>query len=324
MLVCNSEKKPIKLWLDDIEAGAMDQAVNLANLPFVYKHIAVMPDAHFGYGMPIGGVMATEGVIIPNAVGVDIGCGMCAVRTSLDASQLPESMRKVRNQIERDVPVGFNMHSNRKVRFKAASHVEPGLKEILDRHPGITSKSPKKDSWARQIGTLGGGNHFIEICLDEEDRVWIMLHSGSRGIGNKIGQYFISKAREVIAQADIHLPDRDLAYLTEGSGLFADYWQALTWAQEYAARNRQEMLDIVIEALGRTLPPFELEDAVINCHHNYAAKEMHDGTEIYVTRKGAIRAGAGELGIIPGSMGARSFIVRGKGNAKSFSSCHER
>jgi tRNA-splicing ligase RtcB len=182
---------------------------------------------------------------------------MCAVRTSLSASQLPESLRQLRNQIERDVPVGFNMHNNRNVRFKAASTVEPGLKEILDRHPGITSKSPRKDSWARQIGTLGGGNHFIEICLDEEDRVWIMLHSGSRGIGNKIGQYFIEKAKEVIAQADVHLPDRDLAYLTEGSGLFADYWQALTWAQEYAARNRQEMLDIVIEALGRTLPPFD-------------------------------------------------------------------
>ena len=314
-------KSPVLIWTDEVESAALDQLKNMANLPVIHGHIAVMPDVHMGKGATVGSVIPTRAAIIPAAVGVDIGCGMCAVRTSLSAAQLPESLRKLRNQIERDVPVGFNMHNNRKVRFKAARHLEPGLKEILDRHPGITSKSPRKDSWARQIGTLGGGNHFIEICLDEEDRVWIMLHSGSRGIGNKIGQYFIGKAKEVIAKADVHLPDQDLAYLTEGSGLFADYWQALTWAQEYAARNRQEMLDIVIEALGRTLPPFDLDEAAINCHHNYAAKETHDGTEVYVTRKGAIRAGAGELGIIPGSMGARSYIVRGKGNVKSLCSC---
>ncbi len=314
-------KSPVLVWTDEVESSALDQLSNMANLPIIHGHIAVMPDVHMGKGATVGSVIPTRAAIIPAAVGVDIGCGMCAVRTSLTATQLPDSLRQVRNAIERDVPVGFNMHSNRRARFKAASKVEPGLKEILDRHPGITSKSPKKDSWARQIGTLGGGNHFIEVCLDEEDRVWIMLHSGSRGIGNKIGQYFIEKAKEVIAKANVHLPDTDLAYLTEGTGLFADYWHALTWAQEYAARNRQEMLDIVIGALGRNLPPFDLDEAAINCHHNYAAKEMHDGTEIYVTRKGAIRAGAGELGIIPGSMGARSYIVRGKGNEKSFSSC---
>jgi len=314
-------KSPVLIWTDEVESAALDQLRNVANLPVIHGHIAVMPDVHLGKGATVGSVIPTRAAIIPAAVGVDIGCGMCAVRTSLSAAQLPESLRPLRNQIERDVPVGFNMHNNRRVRFKAAGEVEPGLKEILDRHPGITSKSLRRDSWARQIGTLGGGNHFIEICLDEEDRVWIMLHSGSRGIGNKIGQYFIGKAKEVIAKADVHLPDQDLAYLTEGSGLFADYWQALNWAQEYAARNRQEMLDIVIEALGRTLPPFDLDEAAINCHHNYAAKETHDGTEVYVTRKGAIRAGAGELGIIPGSMGARSYIVRGKGNAKSFCSC---
>jgi tRNA-splicing ligase RtcB len=314
-------KSPVLVWTDEVEYAALDQLRNMSNLSIVHGHIAVMPDVHLGKGATVGSVIPTRAAIIPAAVGVDIGCGMCAVRTSLAASQLPESLRQVRNQIERDVPVGFNMHSNRNLRAHAASKVEAGLKDILERHPGIASRSPKKDSWARQIGTLGGGNHFIEICLDEADRVWIMLHSGSRGIGNKIGQYFISKAREVIAKTDVTLPDRDLAYLTEGSGLFADYWQALTWAQDYAARNRQEMLDIVIEAMARTLPPFELEDAAINCHHNYAAKETHDGTEVYVTRKGAIRAGAGELGIIPGSMGARSYIVRGKGNAKSFCSC---
>jgi tRNA-splicing ligase RtcB len=314
-------KSPVLVWTDEVESAALDQLSNVANLPIIHGHIAVMPDVHLGKGATVGSVIPTRAAIIPAAVGVDIGCGMCAVRTSLTATQLPDSLRQVRNAIERDVPVGFNMHSNRRARFKAASEVEPGLKQILDRHPGITSKSPKKDSWARQIGTLGGGNHFIEVCLDEEDRVWIMLHSGSRGIGNKIGQYFIEKAKEVIAKADVHLPDKDLAYLTEGSGLFADYWHALTWAQEYAARNRQEMLDIVIGALGRNLPAFDLDEAAINCHHNYAAKEWHDGIEIYVTRKGAIRAGAGELGIIPGSMGARSFIVRGKGNEKSFNSC---
>ena len=314
-------KSPVLIWTDDVESSARDQLSRMADLSIVHSHIAVMPDVHMGKGATVGSVIPTRKAIIPAAVGVDIGCGMCAVRTSLTAAQLPESLRQVRNQIERDVPVGFNMHSNRHVRSKAANVVEPGLKEILDRHPGITSKSPKKDSWARQIGTLGGGNHFIEICLDEADRVWIMLHSGSRGIGNKIGQYFIGKAKEVIAKTDVELPDSDLAYLTEGSGLFADYWSALSWAQDYAARNRQEMLEIVLEALGRSLPPFELEAAAINCHHNYATREIHDGTEIYVTRKGAIRAGAGELGIIPGSMGARSYIVRGKGNAKSFCSC---
>jgi tRNA-splicing ligase RtcB len=314
-------KSPVLIWTDDVESSAHEQLSRMADLSIVHSHIAVMPDVHMGKGATVGSVIPTREAIIPAAVGVDIGCGMCALRTSLHADQLPESLRQLRNQIERDVPVGFDMHSNRRARFEAAAAVEPGLKQILDRHPGIASKSRNKDAWARQIGTLGGGNHFIELCLDEEDRVWVMLHSGSRGIGNRIGQYFIEKAKEVIAKTDVQLPDRDLAYLVEGSGLFADYWQALTWAQEYASRNRQEMLDIVLEALARHLPPFELDEAAINCHHNYAAREVHDGTEIYVTRKGAIRAGAGELGIIPGSMGARSYIVRGKGNAKSFCSC---
>ncbi len=316
-------KSPVLVWTDEVESSAHEQLLRMAELPFVHSHIAVMPDVHMGKGATVGSVIPTRGAIIPAAVGVDIGCGMCAVRTSLTADQLPESLRPLRNQIERDVPVGFDMHRSSRVRSKAAAEVEPGLKIILDRHPGITAKtkSRAKDSWARQIGTLGGGNHFIELCLDEADRVWVMLHSGSRGIGNKIGQYFIERAREEIAKDGVNLPDRDLAYLTEGSSLFSDYWEALTWAQHYAARNRQEMLDLVLDALARHLPPFELEEAAINCHHNYAAQERHDGTEIYVTRKGAIRAGAGELGIIPGSMGARSYIVRGKGNAKSFSSC---
>ncbi len=315
-------KVPVLVWTDEVESSAYDQLKRMADLPVVHGHIAVMPDVHMGKGATVGSVIPTRGAIIPAAVGVDIGCGMCAVRTSLTAADLPESLRAVRNQIERDVPVGFDMHSNHRTRAKAAGDVEPGLRRILGKHPKIVSnKVRNQDAWARQIGTLGGGNHFIELCLDEADRVWVMLHSGSRGIGNKIGQYFINKAKEVISKTDVRLPDKDLAYLVEGNDLFADYWEALNWAQAYAARNRQEMLDLVLDAMARTLPPFELEEAAINCHHNYTAMETHDGTEVYVTRKGAIRAGAGELGIIPGSMGARSYIVRGLGNEKSFCSC---
>ena len=315
-------KVPVLVWTDEVESSAYDQLKRMADLPVVHGHIAVMPDVHMGKGATVGSVIPTRGAIIPAAVGVDIGCGMCAVRTSLTAADLPESLRAVRNQIERDVPVGFDMHSNHRTRAKAAGDVEPGLRRILGKHPKIVSnKVRNQDAWARQIGTLGGGNHFIELCLDEADRVWVMLHSGSRGIGNKIGQYFINEAKEVISKTDVRLPDKDLAYLVEGNDLFADYWEALNWAQAYAARNRQEMLDLVLDAMARTLPPFELEEAAINCHHNYTAMETHDGTEVYVTRKGAIRAGAGELGIIPGSMGARSYIVRGLGNEKSFCSC---
>ncbi len=314
-------KVPVLVWTDEIEPPALEQLKRMAELPIVHGHIAAMPDVHLGKGATVGSVIPTLSAIIPAAVGVDIGCGMCAVRSTLDASDLPESLRAVRNDIERSVPVGFDMHSNRNMRAEAARAVEPGLAAILARHPKIASKSRNRDSWARQLGTLGGGNHFIEVCLDEADHVWVMLHSGSRGIGNRIGQYFIERARETVARAGVRLPDRDLAFLTEGDGLFEDYWTALTWAQAYAARNRQEMLDLVLAALARHLPAFELAEAAINCHHNYAAKETHDGSEVYVTRKGAIRAGAGELGIIPGSMGARSYIVRGKGNPKSFDSC---
>ncbi len=315
-------KVPVLVWTDEVESSAYDQLKRMADLPVVHGHIAVMPDVHMGKGATVGSVIPTRGAIIPAAVGVDIGCGMIATQLSIDAAQLPDSLAGVRAAIEERVPVGFDMHSNHRTRAKAAGEVEPGLRRILGKHPKIVSnKVRNQDAWARQIGTLGGGNHFIELCLDEADRVWVMLHSGSRGIGNKIGQYFINEAKEVISKTDVRLPDKDLAYLVEGNDLFADYWEALNWAQAYAARNRQEMLDLVLDAMARTLPPFELEEAAINCHHNYTAMETHDGTEVYVTRKGAIRAGAGELGIIPGSMGARSYIVRGLGNEKSFCSC---
>ncbi len=314
-------KAPVLVWTDEIEQPALDQLKRMANLPIVHGHIAAMPDVHLGKGATVGSVIPTRSAIIPAAVGVDIGCGMCAVRTTLDATALPESLREVRNAIERAVPVGFDMHSSRNARNDAARAVEPGLRAILDRHPKIVAKTRNRDAWARQLGTLGGGNHFIELCLDENDRVWVMLHSGSRGIGNRIGQYFIERARESAQRSNLRLPDRDLAYFVEGDGLFDDYWTALNWAQTYAARNRREMLDLVLAAIARHLPEFELAETAINCHHNYAAREIHDGSEIYVTRKGAIRAGAGELGIIPGSMGARSYIVRGRGNPKSFESC---
>ena len=320
-MTLNKGKVPVHIWTDEVESTALDQLSRVADLPIVHSHVAAMPDVHAGIGATVGSVIPTRKAIIPAAVGVDIGCGMAAVRTSLKAYQLPDSLAGVRSAIEAGVPVGFGMHKERNTRGSAAKAVSGGLHAILEKHPGIVARGKTKDAWARQLGTLGGGNHFIEVCLDEENRVWIMLHSGSRGIGNQIGRYFIEQAKDEVARLDIHLADRNLAYFTEGTGLFADYWEALSWAQDYAARNRQEMMDIVLDALGATLPPFELEDAVVNCHHNYTQLEEHDGEEVYVTRKGAIRAGVGELGIIPGSMGAKSYIVRGKGNAASYCSC---
>ncbi len=320
-MTLNKGQAPVHIWTDDVESTALDQLSRVAELPIIHSHVAAMPDVHAGIGATVGSVIPTRKAIIPAAVGVDIGCGMAAVRTSLTADQVPDSLSGVRGAIEAGVPVGFNMHDQRTMRNQAARSVSSGLDAILAKHPDIVSKSKDKGAWAKQIGTLGGGNHFIEICLDESNRVWVMLHSGSRGIGNQIGRYFIEKAKEQVAKLDVRLPDQNLAYLTEGTGLFADYWEALSWAQNYAARNRQEMMDIVLEALGETLPPFTLDDAVVNCHHNYTQLEKHEGAEVYVTRKGAIRAGVGELGIIPGSMGAKSYIVRGKGNKESFCSC---
>lgn len=312
---------PVHVWTDQIESAAIDQLVNTASLPFVHSHVAAMPDVHLGMGATVGSVVPTRQAIVPAAVGVDIGCGMAAVMTSLRAQDLPDSLVSVRSGIEQRVPVGFNMHAGRFVRNRAAKALDAGLDGILRKHPKITARSKDRMSWAKQIGTLGGGNHFIELCLDEADRVWVMLHSGSRGIGNLIGRYFIGQAKEEMLRQDVRLPDKDLAYLTEDTQHFADYWQALDWAQGYAMVNRQEMLKLVLEALEATLPSFTLEKAAINCHHNYVAKERHYNEEVYVTRKGAIRAGAGDLGIIPGSMGAKSYIVRGLGNEQSFCSC---
>ncbi|NLR73873.1 RtcB family protein [Leeia aquatica] len=326
LLTLNKGRVPVKIWTDQIEPQAMQQLVNVAQLPIVHGHIAAMPDVHAGIGATVGSVIPTKGAIIPAAVGVDIGCGMNAIRTTLTASDLPDNLLRLRSSIEASVPVGFNQHEASKVRGSAFARISRPLDARLDvivgKHPGLMKMQRKfAQTWRCQMGTLGGGNHFIELCLDEEQRVWVMLHSGSRGIGNVMGRYFIDAARKEMRRHQIHLPDIDLAYLQEGSEWFDDYVEALNWAQDYALLNRRTMMELVVSAIRPLLPAFGLDGEAINCHHNYVQEETHFGQSLYITRKGAIRAGQGELGIIPGSMGARSFIVRGLGNAQSFCSC---
>jgi tRNA-splicing ligase RtcB len=313
---------PVRIYTDELEPQARLQLVNVSKLPIVHHHVAAMPDVHLGIGATVGSVIPTLRAIIPAAVGVDIGCGMIAARLSLTGDDFQEKdLQRVFDRISRDVPVGFEQHDERGVRSDAAKGFKRPLLKILEKHPGIQKRVGKHSSWARQIGTLGGGNHFIELCLDEENRAWVMLHSGSRGIGNAIGTYFIELAKKDWERNDVHLPDRDLAYFPEGARHFDDYVEAVGWAQDYARANRAEMADIVLEALRRHLPSFEVTGAAVNCHHNYVERERHYGEDVWLTRKGAIRARAGELGIIPGSMGARSYIVRGRGAAESFHSC---
>jgi len=317
---------PVHIYTDDIGHDALQQLLNVANLPIVHPHVAAMPDVHFGTGATVGSVIPTRGAIIPAAVGVDIGCGMNAVCTSLTASELPDSLARLRSAIEASVPVGFEQHEWNKVRGSAHARVGRPLNDRLDRivakHKGIMKMQHKfAQTWICQLGTLGGGNHFIEICLDETQRVWIMLHSGSRGIGNVIGRYFISAARKDMMRHQVRLPDKDLSYFSEGSAWFDDYVEAVEWAQDYAMINRREMMRRVVEVMAQYLPPFKLVGEAINCHHNYVSQETHGNERLFVTRKGAISARDGELGIIPGSMGAKSYIVRGKGNPDSFCSC---
>jgi len=315
---------PVRIYTGEIEPAARAQLVNVSKLPIVHHHVAAMPDVHLGIGATVGSVIPTLRAIIPAAVGVDIGCGMMATRLSLTSSQLDErALTKVFNQISRDVPVGFAQHKDRDVRDHAAKPFQRGLKRILEKHPAIDKRKGKTGrSWAHQLGTLGGGNHFIEVCLDESGSVWVMLHSGSRGVGNRIGTYFIELAKRDMRHWFINLPDENLAYLPEGTQHFDDYVEAVGWAQDYARANRHLMLGAALEALAVAVPkPFSCDVAAINCHHNYVARETHFGAEVLVTRKGAVRAGEGELGIIPGSMGTRSYIVRGKGNKESFCSC---
>ena len=315
---------PVKIWTDDVDEKSKLQLSNIASLPFIHHHVAAMPDVHLGKGATIGSVIATHKAIIPAAVGVDIGCGMVAARLSLTANDIDEkTLNKVFDQISRDVPVGRNQHKDDRILVDAAKPFEPGLKALTDRHPQLLKAFGKFSNWMNQMGTLGGGNHFIEVCLDESDQIWVMLHSGSRGIGNAIADYFIRLARKDMERLMVQLPDQDLAYFPEGSEFFADYVEAVHWAQEYAMQNRTSMLELVLAALKRHLPPFDVTTEAVNCHHNYVAKEHHFGEDVWVTRKGAIRAREGDLGIVPGSMGARSFIVQGRGNPESFcSSAH--
>jgi len=261
--------RPIKIWADPIEPQALNQLRNIADLPIIHSHVAAMPDAHMGIGATVGSVLATRGAIIPAAVGVDIGCGMIAARLSLTAERLDEkSLRRVFEQISRDVPVGRGQHRESHARAAAAKSFEPGLKRLTDRHPQLLKSFGKFSNWIFQLGSLGSGNHFIEVCLDEVGRVWVMLHSGSRGIGNAIGTYFIGLARGDMERLQMNLPDRDLAYFPEGTKHFADYVEAVGWAQRYAAQNREEMLALVIAALRRHLPPFDVTSEAVNCHHN--------------------------------------------------------
>lgn len=320
---------PIKRWTRGVqlEEAAHEQLRNVASMPFIHKHIAVMPDVHWGMGATIGSVIPTKGAIIPAAVGVDIGCGMMAVQTTLKAGDLPDNLLEIRTAIEAAVPHGRtdNGGKNDRGAFGAISNMvnliwankfHDGYSQICERHP-----KAKAFNTVNHLGTLGSGNHFIEMCLDEQDRVWFMLHSGSRGVGNRIGMYFIDKAKKDMGRWFINLPDKDLAYIVEGSPLFGDYVKAVFWAQKFAEVNRELMMSAVIESVMNILP-FELSDeTAVSCHHNYIAKENHFGANIWVTRKGAVRAREGDLGIIPGSMGTRSFIVRGKGNQDSFNSC---
>jgi tRNA-splicing ligase RtcB (3'-phosphate/5'-hydroxy nucleic acid ligase) len=318
----------VKMWTHGVPVDelARQQLANIARMPFVRSHLAVMPDVHVGKGATVGSVIATKGAIIPAAVGVDIGCGMMAVQTTLTAQDLPDSLAELRARIERAVPHGTVTTSGRAHRGAwtvTPDSVRTRWQTLAARHDAIVAKYPSlaQKEPHKQLGTLGGGNHFIEVCLDTDQAVWVMLHSGSRGIGNLIGQLFIELARKDMQRHFINLPDRDLAYLVEGTKHFDDYVEAMTWAQDYAAHNRRSMMDAVLRVMRETLPPFQLGDVAVNCHHNYCTHETHFGEDLIVTRKGAVSAKRGELGIIPGSMGARSYIVRGRGNPDSFMSC---
>ena len=320
---------PIKMWTRGVpvEDQARAQLARAAQMPFIFRHVAAMPDVHVGIGATVGSVIPTKGAVIPAAVGVDIGCGMMAARTSLMASDLPDNLEGIRSAIEQAVPHGRDV--GRGKRDKGAWGDPPpdivaAWATLVERFSRITDKYPrlKNTNNLVHLGTLGTGNHFIELCLDEAQRVWAMLHSGSRGVGNAIGSFFIELAREDMRKWHINLPDRDLAYFPEGTDHFDDYVEAVGWAQDYAALNRRMMMTNVIKALRTQIgKPFDAELEAVNCHHNYVTRENHFGENVLVTRKGAVRAAKGTLGIIPGSMGAKSFIVRGLGNPESFDSC---
>ena len=325
---------PVKIWTDDIDDNAKLQLENMSQLPFIHKHIAAMPDVHWGMGATIGSVIPSVGAIVPAAVGVDLGCGMMAIQTSLTADDLPDNLHDLRSAIERAVPHGGPgvKGSWTEAGRKVPSYVldiwnhsfVKNYEKITDKATNIAkSRGGKVSATYQQLGTLGGGNHFIEICLDETDKVWIMLHSGSRGVGNRIGMNFINKAKEEMERyhIDEYLPDKDLSYLVEHTKVFDDYVEAVEWAQNYARVNREVMMNNVMIVMADKFKDFSITNTAINCHHNYISRENHYGSNVLVTRKGAIRARVGDMGIIPGSMGAKSFIVKGKGNKESFCSC---
>ena len=330
----DATRVPIKAWTRGVpmEDAAFDQLRKLSALPFVHRHLAVMPDVHAGKGSTVGTVIATRGAIIPAAVGVDIGCGMCASLTSLTAGDLPDGLGGVRSAIEAAVPHGRTDNGGPNDRGAWGSDRDTPLVALefcMDRC-GVTNKiaaaNPRLEKAMarspRHCGTLGTGNHFIEVCLDEQDRVWVMLHSGSRGIGNAIGQHFIDVARQDMRTWFVNLPDADLAYLPEGTQHFDDYVEAVGWAQDFAALNRSVMMRATLTAIADELKRSITADVqAVNCHHNYVEREHHFGANVWVTRKGAVRARVGDLGIIPGSMGTRSYIVAGLGNRESFCSC---
>jgi tRNA-splicing ligase RtcB len=317
---------PLKMWTRGVpvEDEAKRQLLNAARLPIVYPHIAAMPDVHFGIGATVGSIPTLK-AIIPAAVGVDIGCGMMAAKTTLRAEDLPDNLGPLRAAIERAVPHGRQPGSRDPGAWQkppgsvntAWAQLEPEFTELCRDYPKL-----EKTNHIQHLGTLGTGNHFIEVCLDEAGFVWFMLHSGSRGVGNFIGTMFIELAKQDALRNNANLPDRDLAYFEEGSRYFGDYVRAVGWAQRFAAINREVMMKRVIEAAKAVIHKnFQSHVEAVNCHHNYVSRERHFGEDVYVTRKGAVSAKAGQLGIIPGSMGARSYIVRGKGNPESFESC---
>lgn len=328
--VFNGEKTHAKIWSDHVEESAMKQIEDLCALPFIHKHVAIMPDVHCGYGSTVGSVIPTIGAIIPAAVGVDIGCGMMAVQLDLNASQLPDSLKEARSAIESTVPHGRTDNGGKNDRGawgdKLPDDVESAWLPMDVKLIGLAERHPKllkgHVNTYRHLGSLGTGNHFIEICLDETDTVWVMLHSGSRGIGNRIGTYFISLAKEDMKRWFINVPDKDLSYFPEGTDHFKDYVEAVSWAQNYALINRKLMMTRTLEALAEIFGlGVHIQKKAVNCHHNYVERENHFGANIFVTRKGAVRARRGDLGIIPGSMGTRSYIVEGLGNKDSFNSC---
>jgi len=320
----------VKAWVKGVtfEDKAKEQVFNVAKLPFIHQWVAIMPDVHSGMGATIGSVIPTYKAVIPAAVGVDIGCGMMALRTDLTASDLPENLHPLREAIEKAVPHGRTNNGGRGDKGawgdipgavgEAWTGLEEGFKAIVEKHPHLA-----KTNNVHHLGSLGTGNHFIEVCLDEDQRVWFMLHSGSRGVGNSIGGYFIELAKKDMKQWMINLPDEDLSYLPEGTEHFRDYVRAVEWAQDFARTNREVMMKNLLKAVSSVegLRPFQADLEAVNCHHNYVSRENHYGKNVIVTRKGAVRAREGEMVIIPGSMGARSYIARGKGNPESFDSC---